>query len=119
MEVMEAIQAGQFEATPCYPVPDDKYERALEIYMKTYKTCERQRLILRAGSIELTYQPSGWSEHAFLVSLAKEPIREEPQTSLRAVGLEDQGGKNGVQLSILEGRKDEMHDSVLQWHPLS
>jgi hypothetical protein len=85
IEVMEAIQAGQFEATPCYPVPDDKYDKALEIYMKFYKVCERQRLILRTRSIELTYQPSGWSEHIFLVSLAKEPIREKPQTKFRAI----------------------------------
>jgi hypothetical protein len=55
IEVMEAIQAGQFEATPCYPVPDDTYNKALEIYMKVYKIRERQRLILRTGSVELTY----------------------------------------------------------------
>ena len=91
---MEAIQAGQFEATPCYPVPDDKYDKALEIYMKFYKVCERQRLILRTRSIELTYQPSGWSEHIFLVSLSKEPIGDAESSNNSQVDFEVDDGES-------------------------
>ena len=40
-QAMEAIRTGQVRAFPFYPIPDDRYEKALEVFTRLHNTKER------------------------------------------------------------------------------